>query len=97
MRWPLARVAMGGRASAGVLYALAQDTRGCRERAMGEASGLRLISGLTDQLVSGLASTSRAARSERVSGFAAVLRMIGDLRVQLRRKLPTCVAEPVAR
>jgi hypothetical protein len=95
-RWPLAHVAIGGRASAGVLYALAQGLYGCREQAMGEASGLRLMAGQADQLVRGLANSSPLARSERASAFAATRRLIGDLRVQLRRRLPKCVPEPVA-
>jgi hypothetical protein len=96
VRWPLAHVAIGGRASAGVLYALSQGLHGCREQAMGEASGLRLMAGQADQLVRGLANSSPLARSERASAFAATRRLIGDLRVQLRRRLPKCVPEPVA-
>jgi hypothetical protein len=97
VRWPLAHVAISGRASAGVLYAVAQDAGGCREQAMGEANELRLMAGQADQLVRGLSNTSALARSERAQGFAATRRLIGDLRAQLRRELPRCNPEPVAR
>jgi hypothetical protein len=96
VRWPLAHVAISGRASAGVLYAVAQDLGGCREQAMGEANELRLMAGQADQLVRGLANTSPLARSERASAFAATRRLIGGLRAQLRRELAGCRLEPVA-
>jgi hypothetical protein len=99
VRWPLAHAVVGGRTSAGVLYAVAQDTRAsaCREQAMGEASGLRLIAGQSDQLVRGLANSSRQARSERAATFAATKRLIGDVRRQLRGKLPPCMPQPEER
>jgi hypothetical protein len=97
VRWPLSHVAIGGRASAGVLYAVAQDAGGCREQAMGEANELRLMAGQADQLVRGLANTSALARSERARAFAATRRLIANLHAQLRRKLPRCTPEPVAR
>jgi hypothetical protein len=99
VRWPLARAVVGGRTSAGVLYAVTQGTRagGCREQAMGEASGLRLIAGLADQLVRGLANRSELARSERAAGFAAAKRLIGDVRRQLRRTLEPCTLQPQER
>jgi hypothetical protein len=99
VRWPLAHAAFGGRASSGVLSSVAQDTGpgGCRDRAMGEASGLRLLAGQADELVRGLANTSRLARSERARSFAATRRLIGDLRVQLRRRLPRCEPLPTVR
>ena len=99
VRWPLSHAAIGGRASAGVLYALTANTTAsvCRERAMGEASGLRLIAGQADQLVRGLANRSPQARSERAAAFAATKRLIGDARRQLRDKLPPCVPQPDVR
>jgi hypothetical protein len=95
VRWPLAHAVIAGRTSAGVLYAVAQDTRAsaCREQAMGEASGLRLIAGQADELARGLANSSRQARSERAAGFAATKRLIGDVRRQLRSKLATCTPQ----
>jgi hypothetical protein len=99
VRWPLARAAVGGRASAGVLYSVTQgsDAGACREQAMGEASALRLIAGQADQLVRGLANRSRLARSERAGTFAATKRLISDLRRQLRRTLPPCIPQPQVR
>jgi hypothetical protein len=99
VRWPLSHAAIGGRASAGVLYALTQNRAAgvCREQAMGEASGLRLIAGQSDQLVRGLANSSRQARSERAATFAATKRLIGDVRRQLRGKLPPCMPQPEER
>jgi hypothetical protein len=96
VRWPLARAAIGGRASAGVLYAVTQGSGAgaCREQAMGEASGLRLIAGQADQLIRGLANRSPLARSERAAGFAATKRLIADARRQLRRALAPCVPQP---
>jgi hypothetical protein len=96
VRWPLAHVAFSGRLSAGVLYAMAQDLGACRKQAMGEANGLRLIAGQADELVRGLANTSRLARSLRADAFAATRRLIADLRAQLRRKLPRCAPQPIA-
>lgn len=99
VRWPLARAAIGGRASAGVLYSVTQGSGAgaCREQAMGEASGLRLIAGQADQLVRGLANRSRLARSERAAAFAATKRLIADLRRRLRHTLPPCVPQPQVR
>ena len=99
VRWPLAHAAIGGRASAGVLYLVTQGSSAgaCRDQAMGEASGLRLIAGQADQLVRGLANRSRLARSERAETFAATKRLIADLRHQLRRTLPPCIVQPQVR
>ena len=95
LRWPLLHAAIGGRASAGVLYAVTQNTAAsvCREQAMGEASGLRLIAAQADELVRGLANSSPQARSERAATFAATKRLIGDVHRQLRKNLPTCAPQ----
>lgn len=92
IRWPLAHLAIDGRISGGVLYAIAQ--RGqlghCREQALGEASGLRLLGGLSDQVVRGLHNTSADATAETARSFAATRSLAHDLRRQLRRPLRAC-------
>jgi hypothetical protein len=92
VRWPLAHLAVDGRISGGVLYSIGQ--RGqlghCREQALGEASGLRLLGGLSDEVVRGLASSSADATAETARSFAATRSLAHDLRHQLRRPLPAC-------
>jgi hypothetical protein len=99
VRWPLSHAAIGGRASAGVLYAVTASTGPsvCRERAMGEASGLRLVAGQADELVRGLANRSPLARSQRPAAFAATKRLIGDVLRQLSNALPPCLPQPLER
>jgi hypothetical protein len=96
VRWPLAHAVIGGRTSAGVLYAVTQGTGpgGCRDQALGEASGLRLVASQADQVVRGLANRSPLARSERAAAFAATKRLMRDVRRQLRSKLAACAQAP---
>ena len=92
VRWPLAHLAMAGRTAAGLFYFLAgrDGLARCRDRAMGEANGLRLLAGNADQVVRGLANTSPQARSERDLAFAATLRLSDEMHNQLRRPLRRC-------
>lgn len=92
VRWPLAHLAVAGRASAATLYFTGQRLApgGCGEQPMGEASGLRLVGGNADQLVRELANDSRQAREERRLAFASTAALIGDLRRQLGRPLRGC-------
>jgi hypothetical protein len=93
VRWPLAHLVIDGRVSGGVLYAIAE--RGgighCREQALGEASGLRLLGGLSDQLVHGLPNSSSQAAAEAARLFEATRSLIVDLRRQLRRPVRACL------
>jgi hypothetical protein len=92
VRWPLAHLAIDGRVSGGILYAIAE--RGglgeCREQALGEASGLRLLGNVSDQVVRGLANSSAEAAAETARSFAATRSLVADLRRQLRRPLRAC-------
>lgn len=94
VRWPLAHVVIAGRVSGSMLYAIAE--RGglgrCREQALGEASGLRLLGGQTDQLMRGLANSSPQAVAETARLFTATRSLIGDLRRQLRSPVRGCIA-----
>lgn len=75
-----------------MLYAIAE--RGglghCREQALGEASGLRLLGNESDQVVRGLANSSAEAAAETARSFAATRSLVADLRRQLRRPLRAC-------
>lgn len=93
VRWPLAHLAIDGRVSGGVLYAIVErEGLGyCREQALGEASGLRLLGSLTDQLVRGLANSSSEAAAETARSFEATRSLIAELRRQLRRPVRACI------
>ncbi len=92
VRWPLAHLAIDGRVSGGVLYAIAEHggLGRCRAQALGEASELRLLGSQSDQVVRGLANSSAEAAAETARSFAATQSLVGDLRRQLRRPVRAC-------
>jgi hypothetical protein len=94
VRWPLAHLAVDGRVTGGVLYAIAE--RGqlgtCREQALGEASGLRLLGGLSDEVVRGLRNSSAEAAAETARSFKATRSLMHDLRRQLRQPVRACLS-----
>jgi hypothetical protein len=92
VRWPLAHLAIDGRISGGVLYSIAgrEGLGRCRAQAMGEANELRLLRGVTDELVRGLANSSSQALAETARSYASTRSLIGDLRRQLRRPIGAC-------
>ena len=92
VRWPLAHLAIDGRVSGGMLHAIADRRQlgDCRELALGEASSLRLLGDLSDEVVRGLANSSAEAAAETARSFAATRSLAHDLRHQLHRPLRAC-------
>jgi hypothetical protein len=92
VRWPLAHLAIDGRVSGGVLYAIAErlPRGGCREQALGEANELRILGGLSDEVLHGLSNSSDEAAAETARSFDAATSMMVDVRRQLFEAVRDC-------